>query len=164
MFGRKLSSDRLRDSVAERVRDIVSRTCGRKDISHELDLARDLHLDVVDRAELLTSVELAFHVDISENEQAEMSTIGDIITMMVEKTHVDEPSLGAGSALLEAIERLAVSAAKARRTIDLDVAPELLLQHHRGAGSTTEEVAVEIERAAAKAGARVSRDTWRQRA
>jgi acyl carrier protein len=163
MFGRKLSPDRFRESVAESIMAIVARTCGRQDISEEDDLSHGLHIDDIGRAELLMSVELAFRIEISESEEARMSTVRDIVETVADKTRPDEPAPNAERALLDAIERLADNAARARRTIDLNVAPEILVQHYRAAGFTVEEVALEIETAAIRAGAQVSPDVQRER-
>ena len=60
----------LSKSLPDLVREIVSRTCGRMEISEQYRLAFDLGLDDADRAELLMAVELALCVDFSVSEAA----------------------------------------------------------------------------------------------
>jgi hypothetical protein len=116
-------------------------------------LSRDLYLDAADRAELLVAVELAFRINISSREAAAISTVRKLIAVVERKTPVDESSIHADEALIEAIEDLAVGAASAREAIDVSAAALVLVQRHPQTSLTPEDIHQRIERAAVAAGA-----------
>ena len=84
----------LSKSLPDLVREIVSRTCGRMEISEQYMLAFDLGLDDADRAELLMAVELALCVDFSVSEVARISTVGDLIDVAENKTRPTQQAIG----------------------------------------------------------------------
>jgi acyl carrier protein len=149
------SGARRSDSVADRVRAIVARTCGRRAIADHCDLARDLLLDDDDRVELLMAVELAFRIDFSASETEAIATVGDLVAIVARKSRIAAPAGNDRAALLEAVEDLAVGAASTGKAIDLVAAAISLAEDHPRSGLTMEEIFEAIERASAAVGAEV---------
>jgi acyl carrier protein len=149
------SGARRSDSIADKVRAIVSRTCGRRAVFDDHDLSRDLRLDGADRVELLMAIELAFRIDFSKTEAGAMSTVGDLIAAVERKSRMAAPVPGDGEPLLEAIKDLAAGAAGAGEAIDVAAAAISLAADYPRAGFTLEEISEAIERAATTAGASI---------
>jgi acyl carrier protein len=145
---------RAADSIAERVRAIVSRTCGRQ-ASDGQQLLRDLQLDEADRTELLMAVELAFRFDFTRAETEAIGTVGDLVETVGRKIRLAGPATGDWEALREAIEDLAAGAASASEAIDVAAASVSLSRDHPRSGLALEEISEAIERAAATAGAAI---------
>jgi acyl carrier protein len=149
------SGGRRLDSIADRVRAIVSRTTRRRTISDDHDLARDLRLDAADRIELLMAVELAFRLDFARDETSTIVTVGDLVAVVERRSRMVAPARGDREPLLEAIKDLAAGAASAGQAIDVARAAISLAGDHPQTGLTLDEICEAIERAAASAGAAV---------
>ena len=147
-------SRRAADSIAERVRAIVARTCSRH-VSDGQQLSRDLQLDDADRNELLMAIELAFRFDFTRAEAEAIATVGDLVDTAGRKIRRAAPATGDREALFEAIEDLAAGAAGAGEAIDVAAASVSLAGYHPRSGLTLDEISEAIERAAATAGAAI---------
>lgn len=82
------SSSSVGCNVGETIALIVARTLGREEtagIVPASHLANDLKLDALARIELFMAVELAFHVDFSEEEITTYSTVGALIDLVEHK-------------------------------------------------------------------------------
>jgi acyl carrier protein len=145
---------RAAGSIAERVRAIVSRTCGRQVSDGQL-LLRDLQLDDADRIELLMAIELAFHCDFTRAEAEAIATVADLVEIVGRKIRLAAPATGEREALFEAIEDLAAGAAGAGEAIDVAAASVSLAGDHPRSGLTLDEISDAIERAARVAGAAI---------
>jgi acyl carrier protein len=145
---------RAADSIAERVRVIVSRTRGRQ-VFNGQRLLHDLQLDDAGRTELLMAVELAFRFDFSRTETEAIATVGDLVEIVRQKIRVSARTSGDREALGEAIEDLAIGAASAGEAIDVAAASVSLAEYHPRSGLTLDEIAEAIETAAVAAGAAI---------
>jgi acyl carrier protein len=157
----------LPEAIAETVRAVIARTSGRSVRSDADDLTKDLSFDETDRIELMMAVELALGIVISEEEAEDLDTVGDLIASAVDKSlskHMPvRPKIdnGGTAALRNAIQDLAIGAAKAGRTIDLSAAPEVLKSHHFTADLPIEEIVVDLQAHAKRTGAKTSLGRWR---
>lgn len=72
----------------EQVRDVIVETlrCDIDDVKMETNLANDLGADSLDAVELNMALEDAFGVAISDEELAQMKTVGDIVNNLKSKT------------------------------------------------------------------------------
>lgn len=59
--------------------EILAATSGRDDIQPEQDLVADLGIDSVKALELLVKLEEAWGVEISDEDAARMTTVGDVL-------------------------------------------------------------------------------------
>ena len=147
---------RRSESLADNVRTVVVRTCGRGRVGDEHSIAHDLHLDEADRVELLMAIELAFRIEFSAGEAATILSVGDLVAAVARKARAAEPALGADEPLLEAIKDLAAGAASTGEAIDVAAAATSLAGEHPHSGLTLGGIREEIERAALAAGATIA--------
>ena len=149
------SRGRRSESLADKVRAVVARTCGRRTVRDDHSIAHDLHLDDADRVELLMAVELAFRIEFSAGEAATTLSVGNLVAAVARKTRAAEPALGADEPLLEAIKDLAAGAASTGEAIDVAAAAASLAGEHPHSGLTLVGIREEIERAALAVGATI---------
>lgn len=73
--------------VFEQVRDIIVNTisCDADEVTPEASLTDDLGADSLDAVELNMAFEDAFEIKISDEELAEMKTVGDIVANIESK-------------------------------------------------------------------------------
>jgi hypothetical protein len=107
-------------------------------------------------------VELALGIELLKEEGGDIETVGDLVAMVVNKTankiKLERPksTVGDNKGLREAIQDLAIGAAKAGRAIDLAAAPDILKRHYPTAELATGDIAAELRSAAVRTGAQVS--------
>lgn len=58
----------------------------KSDVTPEKSFVDDLNVDSLDRTELLMSLEERFHCEISEEEAADLKTVGDVITFLQKRS------------------------------------------------------------------------------
>ena len=78
----------------ERIRDVIAFTLSRDKeiVRREARLKEDLEMDSFDYAELASTLEQEFGIDISDEEMAEWKTVSDVAACLREKT-ARNPSL-----------------------------------------------------------------------
>ncbi len=76
-------------------------------IGHEIsfteDFADDVGLDSIDRLNLMTAVELAHDIELSDEEIASISTLQDLLSLL--KTELEESGAGAGEKKRQAVKQ-----------------------------------------------------------
>lgn len=144
------------ESIAERVRGIVARTCGRRTVSDRQDLSLDLQLGSVEMVELLMALELAFRIEFRQSDAEALSTVRELIAMVERKTGIPQPGIGLEEGLMDAVKDLAAGAASAGETIDVFSAALSFSEEYPRNDRSIEEICDEIVRAAAEAGAKIS--------
>lgn len=65
------------DQVKESLADILS--CDAEKIDMDTELVRDLGVDSIDTVELIMAVEETYDITISDKEEQELKTVGDVV-------------------------------------------------------------------------------------
>ncbi len=76
-----------KEAVQQKVIEIIAEQLGREvtDISVENDLSNDLGADSLDAAELMIAFEEEFDIDIEEESQQNLTTVGDVVNQIVKQ-------------------------------------------------------------------------------
>lgn len=76
-----------KEAVQQKVIEIIAEQLGREvtDISVDNDLSNDLGADSLDAAELMIAFEEEFDIDIEEESQQNLTTVGDVINQIVKQ-------------------------------------------------------------------------------